>query len=164
MLASAPAVIASVAAVATAISPAQAAEPVTTTQARANESTALAASVQTFKNLQTARCLENPAGFGDMVQAYPCNSANDQRWTVYQIGSFRELRNYATGRCLDHSQEYGVRAIRCNGWNWQRWLPHRASDGTIFLVNKATALCLGDGKQVFAHSCGDLTRRDLRWY
>lgn len=121
------------------------------------------AATQTFKNLQTARCLTNPAGTGGMVNSYTCTSRTDQRWTVTSIGSYRVLRNASTGLCLDYSHTYDVRAIGCNNGNWQQWLPSRQSDGTILLINKATGGCLGDGKQTFVQACST-ARRDLRWY
>ena len=124
---------------------------------------AVPASVQTFKNLGTGDCLQNTAGAGGLVNAYACDGSSDQQWSVSSIGSYRVLRNVATGLCLDYSKTYDVRAIGCNNGNWQQWLPSRQSDGTIGLVNKATGGCLGDGKQVFVHPC-DMSRRDLRWY
>jgi hypothetical protein len=124
---------------------------------------AVPAAAQAFKNLQTARCLTNPVGTGGMVNAYACAARSDQKWNVSSIGSYRVLRNVATGLCLDYSNTYDVRAIGCNNGNWQQWLPSRQSDGTILLINKATGGCLGDGKQTFVQACSS-TRRDLRWY
>ena len=48
---------------------------------------AVPAAAQTFKNLQTARCLTNPAGTGGMVNAYACTARSDQKWNVSSIGS-----------------------------------------------------------------------------
>jgi hypothetical protein len=53
------------------------------------------------------------------------------------------LKNQATGLCLDHSFEFGVRVFDCNGGEWQRWTLSQYGDGTWRIRNGSTGGCLG---------------------
>ncbi len=50
--------------------------------------------------------------------------------------------NRATGNCLDHSLDQGLRSFAPNGMSYQRWTVHPHPDGTSELRNHATGACL----------------------
>jgi hypothetical protein len=53
----------------------------------------------------------------------PCNNGAFQQWTVRRTGGFGyEIRNVATGLCLDSNTSGSVYTLACNGGNFQRWL------------------------------------------
>jgi hypothetical protein len=54
------------------------------------------------------------------------------------------MTNQATGRCVDDSFGYGLRAFGCNGQNYQRWLWIAWSDGTSTFVNENTGRAIDD--------------------
>ncbi|MFJ4834388.1 RICIN domain-containing protein [Streptomyces sp. NPDC088747] len=55
------------------------------------------------------------------------------------------LVNRATGACLDHSLEGGLRSFKCNALSYQKWTVRKAPDGTWQLRNHATGSCLDHG-------------------
>ncbi|MCX5375186.1 RICIN domain-containing protein [Streptomyces sp. NBC_00091] len=62
--------------------------------------------------------------------------------------------NRATGSCLDHSLDQGLRSFPPNGMSYQRWTVHPSPDGTSELRNHATGACLeGGGSELRARSC-----------
>ncbi|MDX3568605.1 RICIN domain-containing protein [Streptomyces sp. ID05-47C] len=66
--------------------------------------------------------------------------------------------NRATGRCLDHSLDHGLRTFACNGLSYQRWTVHALPDGTHHLRNHATGACLHDqGTKVRTGACDSTT-------
>jgi transcriptional regulator with XRE-family HTH domain len=66
--------------------------------------------------------------------------------------------NRATGRCLDHSLDHGLRTFACNGLSYQRWTVQALPDGTHHLRNHATGACLHDqGTKVRTGACDTTT-------
>ncbi|MET9980309.1 helix-turn-helix domain-containing protein [Streptomyces microflavus] len=66
--------------------------------------------------------------------------------------------NRATGHCLDHSLDHGLRTYACNGLSYQRWTVHALPDGTHRLRNHATGACLHDqGAKVRTGACDATT-------
>lgn len=57
----------------------------------------------------------------------------------------RPLINRATGRCLDHSLDHGLRTYPCNGMSYQRWTVHAVPQGAFQFRNHATGACLISG-------------------
>ncbi|MET9379482.1 helix-turn-helix domain-containing protein [Streptomyces sp. NPDC002992] len=55
------------------------------------------------------------------------------------------LVNRATGACLDHSLDEGLRSFKCNALSYQRWTVRRGADDTWQLMNHATGSCLDHG-------------------
>ncbi|MFD7031351.1 helix-turn-helix domain-containing protein [Streptomyces sp. NPDC059917] len=53
--------------------------------------------------------------------------------------------NRATGSCLDHSLDKGMRSFAPNGMSYQRWTVHTRPDGASELKNHATGACLDGG-------------------
>ncbi|MFI5982516.1 helix-turn-helix domain-containing protein [Streptomyces sp. NPDC051555] len=53
--------------------------------------------------------------------------------------------NRATGSCLDHSLDKGLRSFAPNGMSYQRWTVHTGPDGAGELKNHATGACLDGG-------------------
>lgn len=79
-----------------------------------------------------------------MVAAF-CLIASTSAGTVSaspQADSVQTFRNLATGGCLDHNDNDGVRDYPCNGGPWQKWEVHRWGDNTRQLKNVATGKCL----------------------
>ncbi|MEU8774197.1 RICIN domain-containing protein [Streptomyces sp. NPDC048606] len=52
--------------------------------------------------------------------------------------------NRATGSCLDHSLDQGLRTFAPNGMSYQRWTVNPLPDGGSELRNHATGACLDD--------------------
>lgn len=73
-----------------------------------------------LRNLFVDQCLDDSFEMG--LRTFPCNVSTYQSWyvTYSDQGPWFELRNEATGRCLDDS-EYGLRTIDCNGSTYQLW-------------------------------------------
>lgn len=73
----------------------------------------------------------------DNLRAFTCNEMTYQKWTVIDYANgWVQLRNQATNRCLDYSNDsnhFGLRTFTCGTDNftagWQRWA----------LVNRTTA-------------------------
>lgn len=61
--------------------------------------------------------------------------------------------NRATGSCLDHSLDQGLRSYAPNGMSYQRWTVHPSPDGTSELRNHATGACLDSGEGLRALAC-----------
>ncbi|WP_254069060.1 ricin-type beta-trefoil lectin domain protein [Streptomyces sp. TM32] len=60
--------------------------------------------------------------------------------TVYAYA----LQNQNTGRCVDDSFAYGLRAFGCNGLNYQRFNYYSQPDGSWVLQNQNTGRCVDD--------------------
>ncbi|MFB7462577.1 RICIN domain-containing protein [Streptomyces sp. NPDC056224] len=79
--------------------------------------------------------------------------------------SHDEVRNFvnrATGNCLDHSLDQGLRSFAPNGMSYQRWTVHPYPDGTSGLRNHATGACLDiTGSGLRAAACGKASSQ--RW-
>jgi len=106
---------------------------------------AQAASIQTFKNRSTSRCLDDSVQFG--LRTFYCNGMNYQQWRVTrQSNTLTEVvfRNVNTDKCLDDSIEFGVRTFPCNGLSYQRWNAYKISGGSLQIRNKQTGRCLVD--------------------
>lgn len=54
------------------------------------------------------------------------------------------IKNRFTGRCVDDSEAYGLRAIGCNGLNFQRWDRRPSYFPNYHLANMNTGRCLDD--------------------
>lgn len=59
--------------------------------------------------------------------------------TPAQAYTFTYVKNSVTKKCLDHSNSNGLRAITCNGGNYQKWY---TPNGSSYLKNVATGKCL----------------------
>lgn len=96
---------------------------------------------QTFRNLFSGKCLYDS---DDGFRMAGCDSDDDhQKWVVHVWNDdTRELRNVATGRCLDHSTEFGLRTWPCNKTEWQSWYVSPGGTAGIALRNQATDLYL----------------------
>lgn len=56
---------------------------------------------------------------------------------------YYDIQNMETGRCLDHSNEYGLRTLTCTGVGYQRWTVVDLGNG-IEIRNAMTGACLDD--------------------
>ncbi|MFE5486126.1 RICIN domain-containing protein [Streptomyces sp. NPDC056527] len=111
-----------------------------------------------FVSRATGACLDDSLDMG--TRSYPCNGMSYQRWTVSTTadGSV-QLRNHATGECLDHHQG-GLRTVPCGPSASQRWTVSAGDDEAVEVRNTTTRRCLDDsagGVQVLA--CDRTTRQ-----
>ncbi|WP_394428147.1 helix-turn-helix domain-containing protein [Streptomyces sp. SGAir0957] len=60
----------------------------------------------------------------------------------------RPFINRATGHCLDHSLDHGLRTYPCNGLSYQRWTVRALPDGAFQIRNHATGSCLNSAEAV----------------
>ncbi|HWO58501.1 MAG TPA: RICIN domain-containing protein [Umezawaea sp.] len=68
-----------------------------------------------------------------------------QAWFVQSWGDGSvQIRNEATGNCLDDSFEARLRSFRCNERAYQDWYGTVWGDNTVPLVNKATGRAVDD--------------------
>lgn len=103
----------------------------------------------------------------DWVRNVPCNSYDtSQRWQVVTYANgWANLENVRDSRCLDYSQEYGLRGFGCYttsfAGGWQQWrLVTRWHNGQIQAV-----LENGRYQEDQANMCADLSLRfGLRGY
>ncbi|WP_052591712.1 RICIN domain-containing protein [Luteipulveratus mongoliensis] len=124
--------------------------------------------VQTFMNGMSADCIDDS---DQGLRMMDCESDNPhQQWEVRKWNdNTRQLKNVATGRCLDHSNQYGVRTFTCHDPSsdfskFQSWtVDHKsgsAGDGEasgISLTNQATGTRLAEeGSGWFGIGGGDL--------
>ncbi len=82
---------------------------------------AQAASLETYQNRSTTRCLDDSAQFG--LRTFYCNNMSYQQWRVtVQTTTVNEVvfRNVNTDKCIDDSFEFGLRTFPCNGLRYQR--------------------------------------------
>lgn len=65
------------------------------------------------------------------------------------------MRNQNTGRCIDDSQAYGLRAFPCNGLSYQGW--HTISGHPGQFQNQNTGRCIDDSLRygLRAYPCND---------
>ncbi|MFF4578844.1 RICIN domain-containing protein [Streptomyces sp. NPDC001389] len=80
----------------------------------------------------------------------PVSAAGDaahpsERGEAQPGGYSRIFVNRATGNCLDHSLDKGLRSFEPNGLSYQRWTVQSAPDGGSTLRNHATGACLESG-------------------
>ncbi|WP_052441580.1 RICIN domain-containing protein [Streptacidiphilus anmyonensis] len=65
-------------------------------------------------------CLDDSndgANGSDLMRGYTCNYGTYQMWNVIQYnGGWVQLRNVGTGRCLDYSNQFGLRGYPCKGY------------------------------------------------
>jgi hypothetical protein len=81
-----------------------------------------------IKNYQTKQCLDNATNRlaetePGKVYTKPCHGGISQRWKVAHKSMWGyEIKNEATGRCLDSNFDGAVYTLGCNGGNFQRWV------------------------------------------
>ena len=76
--------------------------------------------INTFRNQQTNRCMDDTDQGG--FRTFACNNTNPQRWNVHVWADVtRELRNINTGRCIDDTDSGGFRTFPCNSTPAQSW-------------------------------------------
>jgi hypothetical protein len=131
-----------------------------------------------LKNVATSRCLDDSTAYGnDVLRGYDCLGNDYQAWTVVIEESFPDaglylvqLRNSATGRCLDDSTAYGndvLRGYTCLNNRYQEWWMQDYGSFGYELASYATLRCLDDstayGNDVLrGYTCNGLNYQ--RWY
>ncbi|WP_328929599.1 XRE family transcriptional regulator [Streptomyces sp. NBC_00190] len=96
----------------------------------------------------------SPASTRDPAAA-PADGENAQDHRPSSHDEVRNFVNRATGNCLDHSLDKGLRSFAPNGMSYQRWTVHPNPDGTSELRNHATGACLdSSGSGLHAAACG----------
>ncbi|MBM9621481.1 RICIN domain-containing protein [Streptomyces zhihengii] len=92
-----------------------------------------------FVSRSTGACLDSSLDRG--LRAYECNGLPYQRWTVREMpGDGVQLRNHATGRCLDH--DAGLHAAVCGSSATQRWTLVPRDEGAVEVRNAESRHCL----------------------
>ncbi|OFE10896.1 hypothetical protein A5N83_00215 [Rhodococcus sp. 1139] len=89
----------------------------------------------------TGACLDD-SSMG--LRGFGCNGLDFQRWNFMMVGDiYYRIQNMSTTRCLDHSNEYGLRTVNCNAGAYQTWRVVTFSGG-IEVQNFGTGKCLDD--------------------
>ncbi|MFB7513563.1 RICIN domain-containing protein [Streptomyces sp. NPDC056144] len=98
-----------------------------------------------FVSRATGACLDDSLDQG--TRSYACNGMSYQRWTVHttEDGGV-ELRNHATGRCLEHTPR-GPSARDCGPAPSQRWTVTARDDTAVEVRSATSGLCLDDGTE-----------------
>ncbi|MEU2392275.1 RICIN domain-containing protein [Streptomyces sp. NPDC007369] len=98
-----------------------------------------------FVNRVTGDCLDHSLDKG--LRAFAPNGLSYQRWTVhpYPDGT-SELRNHATGACLDTGAS-GLRGAACSKAASQKWAVTALADASVEIRNRTSGTCLDDGEQ-----------------
>ncbi|MFD7630991.1 RICIN domain-containing protein [Streptomyces sp. NPDC059851] len=98
-----------------------------------------------FVNRVTGNCLDHSLDKG--LRSFAPNGLSYQRWTVhpYPDGS-SELRNHATGACLDDGAS-GLRGASCSRAASQKWTVTALADASVEVRSRASGTCLDDGEQ-----------------
>ncbi|MEU5218729.1 XRE family transcriptional regulator [Streptomyces sp. NPDC020807] len=98
-----------------------------------------------FVSRATGSCLDDSLDKG--TRSYACNGMSYQRWTVHTTADGGlELRNHATGRCLDLTPD-GPSARDCGTAASQRWTVTARDDTAVEVRSATSALCLDDGTE-----------------
>lgn len=110
-----------------------------------------------FVSRATGACLDSSLDQG--LRAYECNGMPYQRWTVREVpGDGVQLRNHATGRCLDH--DAGLHAAVCDSSATQRWTLVPRDEAAVEVRNTQTHQCLdADRTSLRAVPCTRATRQ-----
>ncbi|WP_186768124.1 RICIN domain-containing protein [Streptomyces qinzhouensis] len=98
------------------------------------------------KSLVSVLASVSLAGAGALALAPPAQAA---------IPGIEELRNVATGFCLDSNSSGSAYTHVCNGNEYQKWLIMPGTGATYTLQSRATGLCLDSngGSRVYTHVC-----------
>ncbi|MFD0264991.1 RICIN domain-containing protein [Streptomyces sp. NPDC127106] len=98
-----------------------------------------------FVNRVTGDCLDHSLDNG--LRSFTPNGLSYQRWTVHpNPDGTSELRNHATGACLD-SGASGLRGASCSKAASQKWAVTALADASVEIKNRAAGTCLEDGEQ-----------------
>lgn len=98
--------------------------------------------IDRYHNVATGRVLDD-SEFG--LRVMPDYHNDHQAWFVRSWGDGSvQIRNKATGNCLDDSFEAGLRSFPCNEMAYQDWYGTVWGDSTVTLVNKATGRAVDD--------------------
>lgn len=115
--------------------------------------TASAATVRSYKNVETGYCLDSNAARA--VYTYTCNTGNYQNWSVSVGGSsYATFKNVATGKCLDTNTSRDVYTYTCNGGSFQKWSVYNVNSTTRVFRNKATGYCLDSNRDRYVYTYG----------
>ncbi|MFE5946733.1 RICIN domain-containing protein [Streptomyces sp. NPDC056480] len=98
-----------------------------------------------FVSRATGACLDDSLDKG--TRSFPCNGMSYQRWTVRTTADGgTQLRNHATGECLDHGAD-GLRTGPCGTGASQRWTVSAGGDSSYEVRSTATRRCLDDSPE-----------------
>ncbi len=98
-----------------------------------------------FVNRVTGNCLDHSLDKG--LRSFEPNGMSYQRWTVhpYPDGT-SELRNHATGACLD-SGDSALQGASCSKAPTQKWVVTALADASVEIRSRTTGACLDDSDQ-----------------
>ncbi|WP_051852552.1 helix-turn-helix domain-containing protein [Streptomyces aureocirculatus] len=114
-----------------------------------------------FVSRATGNCLDDSLDKG--LRSYACNGMPYQWWTVrrYADGA-RQLRNHATGKCLDHDPA-DLRTERCGAASSQKWVFAPGPDEAVGLRNADTGRCLEDDGRAGLRAVRCAPTRQQKW-
>ncbi|MVO85602.1 helix-turn-helix domain-containing protein [Streptomyces sp. p1417] len=114
-----------------------------------------------FVSRATGNCLDDSLDKG--LRSYACNGMPYQWWTVrrYADGA-RQLRNHATGKCLDHDPA-DLRTARCGAAPSQKWVFAPGHDEAVGLRNADTGRCLEDDGRAGLRAVRCSPTRQQKW-
>ncbi|MFH8990468.1 helix-turn-helix domain-containing protein [Streptomyces sp. NPDC017940] len=114
-----------------------------------------------FVSRATGNCLDDSLDKG--LRSYACNGMPYQWWTVrrYADGA-RQLRNHATGKCLDHDPA-DLRTERCGAAPSQKWVFAPGPDEAVGLRNADTGRCLEDDGRAGLRAVRCASTRQQKW-
>ncbi|GGS24051.1 hypothetical protein GCM10010252_74050 [Streptomyces aureoverticillatus] len=139
--------------------------PVTEGSVRAEEASADASkppeATRIFVSRATGNCLDDSLDKG--LRSYACNGMPYQWWTVNRSADgSRQLRNHATGKCLDHGGD-GLRTVPCGADSSQWWVFVTGGDEAVGLRNEATGRCLADHRRPGLRAMSCAPARHQKW-
>ncbi|MFD8410181.1 MULTISPECIES: RICIN domain-containing protein [unclassified Streptomyces] len=98
-----------------------------------------------FVNRVTGNCLDHSLDKG--LRSFEPNGLSYQRWTVRaNPDGGSELRNHATGACLDGGAS-GLRGASCSKAVSQQWAVTALADASVEIRSRSSGTCLEDGGQ-----------------
>ena len=83
---------------------------------------------------------------------------------VPNTSNFYEMKNVATGRCLDSNEQGNVYAIACNGGPYQKWIVTLRTNGRRSISNRATGRLLDSNAQGNVYTLPSNLSRYQLWY
>ncbi|QIB41828.1 helix-turn-helix domain-containing protein [Streptomyces aureoverticillatus] len=114
-----------------------------------------------FVSRATGNCLDDSLDKG--LRTYACNGMPYQWWTLNRSpDGARQLRNHATGKCLDHGGK-GLRTVPCREGPSQRWEFVKGGDEAVGLRNAATGRCLADHERPGLRTLPCTATRHQKW-
>lgn len=126
----------------------------------AEAESALSGGPWTWQNTATLRCLSDDSGD---IYTRGCNGSSAQLWTNTPLSFGDQIRNKATGRCLDSNTSGNVYPLACNGGAFQQWTVRYTGSFGYEIKNVATGRCLDSDASGRVYTLGCNGGNFQRW-